>query len=100
MPEDSQRPPQCRQIQFCVFVFHFSFSESLKSKLKGKISIFSIFLGLANDIEVGVLRTNYIGAISSGLKGVMKYDGEITVQAEDLGSGSDFATYICVCRRT
>lgn len=74
-------------------MFHYSFSDSLKSKLlKGKIGIFSIFLGLANDIGTGVLRTNYIGAISSALKGVMKYNGEIVVQVEDLGSG-----YIHLC---
>lgn len=80
-------------------MFHYSFSDSVKSKLlKGKIGIFSIFLGLANDIGAGVLRTNYIGAISSALKGVMKYNGEIVVQVEDLGSGSDFATHTPVRR--
>lgn len=51
----------------------------------------NISLGWANDTETSILRTSYIGATGSVLEGVMQYDGGKTaVQAEDVGSGSDF----------
>lgn len=49
---------------------------------------------MASDIEASMLRTNYIDAISSVLRGIMQYNGKNQQsKAEDLGPGGDFPTY-------
>lgn len=93
-----------------VFVFFFSFflsfSDSLKSKHLKAQSVFfpyslvwlgdteDLSLGLASDLEVSRLRTNYIDAISSVLKGVVQYNEKNQQsEAEDLGAGGGFPAY-------
>lgn len=49
-------------------------------------------LGVASNREASILRTNYIGTISSVLKRVMQYDGGKQQSKQNLGSSGDFPT--------